>query len=447
MVFNDIELLKRLLSPVKIENFSCFKPFDKFSIDSRTIGAGQGFIAIKGKYCDGHDFIPAAAEKGAAFIVATKDLALSMPLPYFIVEDSYKALAQIVRHIREKAGPFVYGITGSVGKTTTKEMLSFLLADKIKVLKSVNTENNFLGVSKTFLSLADEKAVVLELGTNYPGEIAVLGELSSPDAAIITAIKPAHLEGLSSLSGVYKEKTSILHREGKNRIRAALNGDDPWLRRVDFKGEICWFGKSRKNNLYFRLRAHSEKSAVFLIQDKFELTLPLHFSGFISNVLAALAGAGFLGCPLKDCVDKMNTFSAFAPLRMQIQKLGNLVVINDAYNANPYSFIQALKVVKQYSLPKIAVVGDMLELGKRSRYYHRRLAPHIIEAKICYVLALGEWTPELIKELRRLGHRGAYHFSSHKDAAEFIKKSVKKRHLIFLKGSRKMELEKILGYL
>ncbi|UCD15520.1 MAG: UDP-N-acetylmuramoyl-tripeptide--D-alanyl-D-alanine ligase [Candidatus Omnitrophota bacterium] len=445
MLFKDFKTLERLLGPVKISNLYHFKPFDKFSIDSRTIEKGQGFVAVGGKHCDGHDFILKAIKRGASFIVASKDLGTKYKIPFFIVEDTHKALGKIVRYIRERKAPFVYGITGSIGKTTTKEMLSFLLGGKFKVLKSYDTENNFLGVSKALLSLDDEEVVTLELGTSYPGEIEALSRISSPDAGIITFIKPAHLQGLADLSGVFREKTSILRLNPK--IKAVLNNDDPYLRKVKFKGKTLWFGRNKQNDLYFRLSKQNAKESLFLVQDKYELVMPTQFCGFVTNAMAAIAGAYILGGSFKEYVDKMNGFRGFGFLRMQMQSAGRFFIINDAYNANPYSFVQALKVVEKYSLPKIAVVGDMLELGRRSIYYHRGLASHIIKAKFDYCLAMGEFTPHLIEKLKSLGYRQAFHFLTHEDIGRFIKRKVKKRHLIFLKGSRKMELEKVMEHL
>ncbi|MFH1318056.1 MAG: Mur ligase family protein [Candidatus Omnitrophota bacterium] len=370
---------------------------------------------------------------------------LNLKFLFFVVDDSLHALGEVVRYIRKKRNPYVYGITGSVGKTTTKEMLSFLLSGRYRVLKSRDTENNFLGVSKTFLSLTNENVAVLELGTNSPGEIESLSRLCVPDIGIITFIKPVHLEGLGSLSGVFKEKTALLRLNPK--IKAVLNADDPYLKKVNFKGKIYWFGQSRRNDLYFRLHKQDSKNSVFLVQNKFELVLPTQFCGFIANAMAALAGSHILRGELKDDVNKLNEFKGFAPLRMQAQDIGRFFVINDSYNANPYSFEGALKVIEKYSLPKIAVVGDMLELGKRSVYYHQNLALMIIKAKFDCCLAVGSFSRSLVQRLRQLGYKGAYHFSSHKDVAQFIKKRTKKRYLIFIKGSRKMELEKVLNYL
>ncbi len=446
MLISDFKLLEQRLKPSEIHNLYHFRPLEAFSIDSRTIRKHQGFIAIKGKYQDGHKFIPQAIKKGAGLIIAQKYIPTSFKIPFFVVEDTYKALGTLAGYIRQKKNPFVYAITGSVGKTTTKEMLFFLLKEHYKVLKNQGTENNFLGVAKTILSLTDEKVAILELGTNAKGEIAALAEICLPDAGIITYVKPVHLEGLADLRGVWQEKVSMF--KATPRIRPVLNRDDSYLAKTKVSQKVFWFGRSRNNDLFARLKGKTKENAIFLIQNKHELVLPLHQEGFITNALAAISGARLLGIELGGLVEKMNQFKELLPMRMQMQPWGEHFVLNDAYNANPYSFAQALKVLKNYPLRKIAVIGDMLELGRRSRYYHQLLALQIMRNNFDYCLTIGSFTLCLREKLHQLGYKRAYHFLSHKEIAEFIaRRTHSRRYLIFLKGSRKMELEKVINHL
>ena len=289
-LISDFRLLKNLLKPKEIRNIYHFKPIKGFSIDSRSIKKNQAYIAIKGKHHDGHKFIKRAVAKGATFVIGQKYVPTKPCVPFYIVDNTYDALAAIAAYIRKEKKPLVYGITGSIGKTTTKEMLSFLLEPYFKVLKNKKTENNLLGVGKTILSLQEERVVVLELGTNSQGEIKTLSQVSKPDIGIITFIKPVHLEGLKSLEGILKEKASLL---GVNpQIKAVLNSDDPYLAKVKVPNKIYWFSKNKRSDLYGRLIKREDGDSIFLIQNKYRLTLPLHYEEFITNSLAAMAPLG-----------------------------------------------------------------------------------------------------------------------------------------------------------
>ena len=451
MIISDFKVLERILKPEKIYNLYHFKPLKGFSLDSRSIARGEAFVAIKGKHYDGHSFIRRAIARGASLIVAERYIPTKPKVPFFIVRNSYQALKSIAAYVRKKKNPFVFGITGSLGKTTTKEMLSFLLAPHFKVLKNKGTENNLLGVTKTCFLLRDEEVLILELGTSIKGEIESLSEIATPDVGIITFVKPVHLEGLGSLKGVFDEKTSLLKANPK--MKAVLNRDDPYLSKMRRSNKIYWFGKEKRNNLFVRLIGRDGGVSTFLIQDKYELSLPSYCEGFISNILAAILGAKILGLPLKELIERIRGYRNFLPLRMQTQKHRGFSILNDAYNANPHSLQVAFKSLEKCPLKKIAVIGDMLELGKRSRYYHELLAGQIKRGKFDYCLTLGEYTQHLERKLKGLGYRKAFHFSSHKAIAQFINKRIgpslanKKRYLIFLKGSRKMELEKVIKYL
>lgn len=451
MIISDFKILERILKPNNIYNLYYFKSLKGFSLDSRSIVKGEAFVAIRGKHYNGHNFIKKAVAKGASLIIAEEYVAVTPKVPFYVVESTYQALRSIAVYIRKKKNPFVCAITGSLGKTTTKEMLSFLLSPYYKVLANQGTENNFLGVVKTIFSLQDHKMLILELGTNKKGEIKDLTGIAAPNLGLITFIKPVHLEGLENLKGVFNEKISLF--EGNPKMKVVLNHDDPYLAKISGSGKIYWFGKNRNNHLFVRLKKGAGRNPIFLIQDKYELILSDHREGFIINAMAALLTAKIIGIPLKSLVERMNHFKNSLPLRMQADSIKGFFILNDAYNANPYSFQSAFESLKKCSLRKIAVVGDMLELGKKNRYYHELLAKQIMNAKVSYCLTLGENTLFLNKKLKSLGYKKAFHFLSQEAVAQFINKEIgisfenRKRYLIFLKGSRKMEVEKIIKYL
>jgi len=448
MVISDFKLLERIFKPIKIHNLYHFRPVSGFSLDSRSLKKKNVFFALCGKHYDGHDFIKDAVDRGAGFIVSQKYIPLKKKVPFFIVDNSYEAIARAITYIRKVKKPFIYGITGSVGKTTTKEMLSFLIEPYSSICKSNKTENNILGLAKTFFSLKNEKTLILEFGTNNPGEIDLLSKISRPDIGIITSIKPVHLQGFGNLSGIFKEKISLLKSNPK--MKAILNYDDFYLSQVRHNGGVYWFGKGKKCHSFARLLRRDNHNSVFLIQDKYEFSLPTHQEIFITNILAAILGASFLGISIDKSISRLTSFRGFPAMRMEAKKIKGFSILNDAYNANPYSFSEAFRVLGGFALQKIAVVGDMLELGKKSDYYHKQLANKILRADLKYCLIYGTKARITFQELRKMGYRKAYYFEKHKDIAEFINRKAgknKERYLIFLKGSRMMKLEKILDFL
>lgn len=442
MLISDFKKLEKLLNPYKIYNLYNFKPISGFSIDSRSIKKGQAFIALRGKHRDGHDYLKEAVKNGASCIIAQKEMFKKCKVPFYLVDDTYKSLKTLCRFVREKKKPVVYAITGSVGKTTTKEMLAFLLKEYFSVSKNHKTENNILGVARAIFSLKDEKVLILEFGTNNPGEIKELAEMVYPDIGIVTFIKPVHLEGLKSLRGILEEKTSMFLVNP--RMKGALNIDDVYLSKFNLCKRIYWFGKNKNSDLYAKILRSSTKQSVFLLQDKFEFILNSGFDGFIYNALAALSGALFLGLQVDKLISRLSSFHDFPSQRTELQEKKNFVFLNDAYNSNPYALCEALRLVRKFSLRKVAVIGDMLELGKKSVYYHKSLAHPLKKVEFDYVLTLGNNASYLKKALDDIGYKNAYHFESHKGIANFIEKNAEKGSLIFLKGSRAMQLEKVV---
>jgi len=446
MKFTFSELIK-VLQPVKVFRRHFFSPPSGFSIDSRTIKKGEAFFALKGKFQDGHNFIKEAVEQGATLIVSEKIFPFfkSLNCCIFLVKSTYQALENTLSYLRRKINPQVIAITGSVGKSTTKEMLAYILEEKFEILKTEKTENNLLGISKTFFNLKGEKLVVAELGTNSKGEIKKLTKIISPDIGIITFIKPVHLQGFKNLKEIFEEKISLI--KNSSLKYALLNREDRWLRKVNLKKQIFWFGFSKKSHLYGKFSKRTTTSSEFLINDRYPLRLLTPFPFYIFNALASLLCATVLGIKLEEAVRRLSSFKGFLPQRMQKIKKKGVIFVNDSYNSNPFSLKEALRSLNFYSLPKIAILGDMWELGKRSSYYHSLLAKPIIESNFDYVLSLGNFSLYLNNRLKNLGYKAAYHFNSHQEIAEFLRKIVKRRkYLVFVKGSRIMRMEKVIEY-
>jgi UDP-N-acetylmuramoyl-tripeptide--D-alanyl-D-alanine ligase len=436
--------LIQLLNPVKILNQNCLRSLEGFSIDSRKIKDKEAFIALKGVFFDGHQFITEAVKRGASLVISEREECISdSDVCSLIVEDTYLSLERIVRYLRNIKNPKTIAITGSVGKTTTKEMLAYLLERKFHILKNERSENNFLGVAKTLLNLKNQEILILELGTNSKGEIKRLASIAQPDVGVITFIKPVHLEGLSTLKEIFEEKISLL--ESREDIVGVLNRDDLFLRKIRSERNIYWFGKTKTSHLYARLIDTNQQGSLFLINDKFKLRLKTPAPFFIYSALGAILTATLVGLDLGDCIKRMEEFSEFPPMRMQEVTKKGITFLNDAYNSNPFSLKEAIKIMGNYSLPKIAIIGDMLELGRRSSYYHKKLAYQFLKYNFCYIITFGNLSSLLRDKLQQLGYKNALHLNSHQAIADFIRKvSKKKRCLVFIKGSRKMEMEKII---
>ncbi len=441
LTFNN---LVKLLKPEQVIRKSFYRCPDRFSMDSRELKNNEAFIAIKGSLFDGHCFIKEAVSKGASLIISEeKKYCDNLNACFFIVKDTFSSLGTISRHLRESENPKTIAITGSVGKTTTKEMLSCLLGNKFNVLKNKKSENNFLGVCKTLLRLEKQNCLILELGTNSSGEIGGLTDICKPDLGIITFIKPVHTERLPRLKDILKEKIKLL---SKNRdVIGILNRDDSLLKNVKLKNRIFWFGKAKESHVFAKFVSSSQRESVFLVNNKYILRLKTPAYFFIYNALGAILTATLLGVDLDFCVEGLQSFTAFPPMRMQRKVKKGTIFINDAYNSNPFSLREALGVVAAIPQPKIAVIGDMLELGKKSVYYHKIMAREINKCNFDYVLTIGEYSLFLKKKLVELGCKTVFHFDSHKAIVHFLKEITRiKKYLILLKGSRGMELEKII---
>jgi UDP-N-acetylmuramoyl-tripeptide--D-alanyl-D-alanine ligase len=447
MNINDFKVIEKIVNPYKIYNLYYFRPIKRFCLDSRSLKKGDAFIALAGKHKDGHDFVKIAAKKGAVLIITARYIKTKPKVPQYIVQDTTCALRRIILFLRKKhKKTTVFAITGSLGKTTTKEMLCFLLQPYKNTLKSKATENNIFGVAKTIFSYNNQDLIIFELGTNQTGEIKSLAKVIRPDIGIITCIKPAHLAGLGSIDKIKKEKLSMFEKNQK--MKAVLNGDDKTLSGLRLKNKTFWYGKSKKNNLYYRLEKRKDGKAYFKILDKYDLIIPIRFENFIGNYLAAISAAYILGISYQDLIQRLNKFDDFPPMRMEKKIIGSYTILNDAYNANPYSFKQALLVVKRLKAPKVVIAGDMLELGPKTEYYHRKLASQIYKTGCQYCITYGNNSKITNNKLKILGYKNVFHFSSQKKIASFLKQKLKsKNYLIFLKGSRKMQLERIVKYL
>lgn len=432
--------------------------FTGISTDSRRIKTGDIFIAIKGDNFDGHDFISEAIEKGAGCVICKRvtgsagQQATRNKVAIIEVDDTVKSLGDIARHHRMKFSIPVIALTGSNGKTTTKDMIAWVLSGNFKVLKNEGTKNNQIGVPLTLLKLSPIYDIaVLELGTNHFGEIKYLAGISSAHVGIITNIGAAHLEHLRNLRGVLREKYALIENLQKPCI-FLLNKDDKLL------AEKIASKRRRPFVLSFSLKPESDffasrikdccGSVEFFLNNKYRVKLKALGAHNVYNALAAASVARIFGVEYKDIASRLSGF-IFPPGRLKLLNLNQAKLIDDTYNANPQSWACALEALKHFKAKgrKILVMGDMLELGEKKELFHRRAGRDAAGA--CDILvAVGKLSNLAASSARDCGlaKRNIFRCSSSLQARDILinKISPAKEDVILVKGSRLMKMEEVL---
>jgi UDP-N-acetylmuramoyl-tripeptide--D-alanyl-D-alanine ligase len=437
-----------------IYNPDMFKSIFHVSIDSRNIKKNTLFIAIKGERFDGHDFIDEVVKKGAcAVIVNEKDFKKlsEVEVPAITVKDTTIALGDVAKIWRAKLKAKVIGITGSAGKTTTKEILATLLSEKFKVNKTIANNNNHIGVPLTILSTSEKHNVlVAELGTNHFGEIPYTSAIVSPDLALITNIGDSHLEYLKNRKGVFTEKVALLKETIKRGGKVFINNDDKILKE---------FGKSVKNKITYALHEKADYKVTIKSYDKlarpqieirskknvFSTTLPISGEKNVLNFTAAYTIARELGLTdsqIQKAVKEIKSYNK----RLEIKNLKNFTLINDTYNANPDSMKSSLEILNKVESRKrkIAVLGDMFELGNESKAKHIDLAGFINKTKVDEVYSIGKMMKLMSQKLN--GKTKVHqHFSDRESLKKYLQKLEIKNSVVLVKGSRGMKMEEFVS--
>ena len=425
-----------------------------YSVDSRTIRAGDLFIPLRGKNFDGHDFLLEAVHKGAAACLS-EELCSGLKVPVVRVEDTLTALGDLAGSTRAQfAGPVV-AVTGSSGKTTTKEMLASILELTGPGLKTEGNYNNLIGLPLTLLRLEEEhKWMVLEMGTNQRGEISRLTAIADPDVGIITNVGPSHLEGLHGLDGVARAKGELFAALKKDSC-AVINADDQRVINIPVANgvERIIFGLSPEAQVRAEDVAVGPESVSFrliLPEGEHSVRLPICGKHNVSNALAAAAAAFCLQVAGDMIVRGLEKFTRL-PGRMELSVFRpDILLVDDTYNANPLSMKAALMALAEMSGEgrRIAVLGDMLELGEESQELHREVGA--TAAGICdYILLLGNQARDMGEGAKDAGMdpKRIRTFSDHMAMAEALRELLQPGDRVLLKGSRGMKMEKVRSYL
>jgi UDP-N-acetylmuramoyl-tripeptide--D-alanyl-D-alanine ligase len=424
------------------------------SIDSRTIRPGELFVAVVGKRFDGHDFVKEAAARGAAAVLVQREVTSPADLPLLRVADTTRALADLARFRRRQTGIPVVAITGSYGKTTTKDLTAAILETRGPVLKTEGNLNNQYGLPLSLLRLGPEHtAVVVELGMSAFGELRQLSRIAEPDLGVITNVGSAHLEFFGSVDEVAKAKAEILEglREGG---RAVLNGDDPRVRRIGeaFPGPVLWFGRDRRYDVSgenWRGTAFGGRFDLVIGGEKFDVALPLPGPHFMSNFLAAAAVGHALGLAPREMAGAVASFSP-GPHRSQVRRLGGgVVLIDDCYNSSPEALDAAVSALSLTGgRRRVAVLGDMLELGAAAKAIHREHGAAYV-GKLELLAAVGALGREIAEGACRAGlPTGAVHlFEDAAAAAAALPRLVEPGDAVLVKASRGVKLEQVVDAL
>ena len=430
------------------------------STDTRNIRPGACFVALPGERRDGHEFIPAAVSAGAGALIVSRgleDLAVSESPEIAVVrvQDTLFALGELARFHRKLFSCPVVGITGSNGKTGTKEMTAEILGVKRSVLKNKGNFNNLIGVPLTLLGLGPEHEVaVVEMGINVPGEMARLVEIAAPTTGVITNIHPAHLEGLGSLDGILSEKGRLwtgLEKEGL----AAVNMDDPRLRAFSEKIRVRTVTYSRSDpsarvrvDGEIEIRDGSSCFRLVLDEETVPVVLPLTGDHQVQNALAASAVCLGLGETAETIALGLSRCRP-GPQRLRVHHLADgRTLVDDTYNANPGSMLAAVRTVLTASAgkPLVVVLGEMRELGPETESLHFELGRRIGELPVSRLVTLGKLAAGISRGAREAGLPvGSCHdASTHEEIVALLRDTAPRDAWILVKGSRGMTMERVV---
>jgi len=424
-----------------------------YSIDSRTIQTGQLFFAVRGERFDGHDFVAEALKRGAVGAVIRRN-ALHTPIRGNLleVEDTLLALQNLGTSVRRLWGKPLVGVTGSAGKTTTKEAIAHLLSQRFRVLKSEGNFNNHFGLPLMLLKLEPEHDIaVIEMGMSHAGEIDTLAKIARPEIGVVTNVAPVHLEFFNSVADIARAKYELIQGLPKGGT-AVLNADDEYVSQFgrDFPGKVVLYGL--KANADVRAENVAELGAS---GSEFDLvvggcreraTLPLVGVHNIYNALAAVAVALEWGFTPSDAAAALATLRP-AEKRGQVVQVGNITIINDCYNSNPKALNAMVDALA--SMPakrRIVVAGEMLELGPSAENLHADSGRHIAEKRIDFVLGVRGLAKSLVDAARDAGVQGEF-VNTPEEAGKWLLSESRPGDVVLLKASRGVKLEKAVEML
>lgn len=430
-----------------------------FVKDTRIIENGDTYIAIKGENFDGNDFYIEAFDKGANCVILEKDKFkindnFSYVKPLVLVDDSIKALKNIAMYIRKNSSAYFIGVTGSVGKTSTRDMVYSVLKEEFSTLKTEGNFNNNIGLPLTLARLTDEQAAVIEMGMNHLGEISYLSDITRPHISVITNVGTAHIGQLGSRDNILKAKLEIVDGMNKDGI-LVINNDNDLLHNyyLENRKNIVTIGIDNKSDfMAFNINLYSDYSTFDIkYDDKFyKIYCPVPGKAFIYNSLVAFAVATLLHVDTQKIINGIRNFE-LTKNRMEIIELkNNIKLINGVYNASVDSMKSNLEILKnQIGDRKIAVLGSMLELGEYSKQLHEEVGKIVVQNNIDILITVGTEAKYIADSAISLGMKSenVHGFNNNSEAINLLKKIIVSGDIILFKASNSLNFKEIIDNL
>jgi UDP-N-acetylmuramoyl-tripeptide--D-alanyl-D-alanine ligase len=422
-----------------------------YSIDSRTIQPGELFFAVKGERLDGHDFVAQALDRGAVAAVVRKDQLhrYAGECRLVSVDDTLIALQTLGAAVRRLWGKTVVGVTGSAGKTTTKEAIAHVLSGRLRVLKSEGNFNNHFGLPLMLLKLEPQHDIaVIEMGMSHSGEITALAKISQPEIGVVTNVAPVHLEFFNSVADIARAKYELVESLPSGGI-AVLNGDDEYVSQFgrDFRGKVVLYGTKPTCDVRAEnIKQHGAEGSNFdLVVGSCREHASVSLVGLHNayNALAAVAVGLERGLSPSEAVERLASLGP-AEKRGQVLQLGNITIVNDCYNSNPKALDAMVDTLAGMPAKRrIVVAGEMLELGPTGAELHRKCGAHIAERKIDVLLGVRGLAKEMVEAAQPAGMRAEF-VATAEEAGKWLAKETQAGDVVLLKASRGVKLEKAL---
>lgn len=411
------------------------KKINEFKIDSRNLKKGDVFIALIGPNNDGHNYIQEALNKKVAAVIVCKKVNAKSKIPIILVKDTYETLMKIGAFFRHKYEIPVIGVTGSIGKTTTKELISDILSVKYRVLKNEKNYNNHIGIPLTLTKLNDHYDIcVLEMGMNHLGEISRLSKMSKPNVGVITNIGTSHIGNLGSKKNILKAKMEIV--DGMNGGLLVVNDMDKMLKHIKYSNILKCCLKEKP----FDINVDEKVSFKLKINNVlYNFSYNNSNESLIMNFVLAIHIGLLFDVNIDDITEVISNFK-FPKERMEIIELGSTKIINDCYNASLESVVGAINLLKQKTGKKMIILGDILELGKYTIKIHKRIEKELKKLKDIKVLLVGNHT----KHIKGYNYQ---HFQTNQEIINYLNNVNLNDTTVLIKGSRGMHLEEVTKYL
>jgi UDP-N-acetylmuramoyl-tripeptide--D-alanyl-D-alanine ligase/D-alanine--D-alanine ligase len=444
-------LVKEIIEATHGKLLSGDKDYDvkRFIHDSRDIQENDMYIPLIGERVDGHQFIEQAFDKGASTIITS----VEVDYPHknvILVEDTQQALKDMAEYLRVHRNMKVVGITGSVGKTSTKDMISSVVSMKYKTLKTLGNFNSVIGLPLTMLRYQDEEVLVLEMGMNHLGEIHQLSMVAKPDVSVITNVGTAHIGELGSRENILKAKLEIIDGMNEDGI-LIINNDNDMLHCLKQQScQVFRIGLNNHSDLTIKNIDLKEGESYFDIVHQgclYHVHVPVSGEHFVYNALLSIAVGLSLNIDIEQCIQGIEQFE-LTKNRMDVISLSDdIKVIDGSYNANLDSMKSSLDVLSQYRGRKIAIFADMLELGEYEQSLHESVGEYVVEKNIDILLCVGKASQYIVKKAQSMGFEQAYCFEDNYSLCHYLDELVESHDVLLIKGSNGMNLKEVVEYL